>query len=129
MFGMPLTMPDGTVGGGHFDSQATDRAAIENDVVAAFRSHLKTCSKLPPGVAPDVTVVMRVYLKPDGTLAAGIADGNPQTIKADGVSRGAGPLSVNAGAALRKCQPYKMLPPDRYQEWKTLDITFTPQNF
>jgi hypothetical protein len=38
-------------------------------------------------------------------------------------------LRNSAAAALRRCQPYKMLPPDRYEEWKMLDITFTPQNF
>jgi hypothetical protein len=129
MFGMPMTMPDGSVGGRTFDSQAVDRADIENDIVAAFRSHLKTCSKRPAGMAPDVVVIIRLHLKPDGTLVAGIPDGNPQTIRADGISRGAGPLSIAAIAALRKCQPYKMLPPDRYQEWKQLDIPFTPQNF
>jgi hypothetical protein len=128
MFGMPLTMPDGTIGG-RFDAQAVDRADITNDAVVAFRNHLKTCSKLPAGVAPEVVVVVRTYLKPDGTLAAGVPDGNPQIIKVDGISKGGGPLSVNALTALRKCQPYKMLPPDRYEEWKMLDLTFTPQNF
>ena len=26
------------------------------------------------------------------------------------------------------CQPYAMLPADRYGEWKVLDLTFTPQD-
>jgi len=30
---------------------------------------------------------------------------------------------------VRKCQPYKMLPPDKYNEWKVFDLSFTPQNF
>lgn len=128
MFGMPMTMPDGSVGGRTFDSQAVDRANIENDAVAAFRAHLKTCSKLPAGVAPDVRVVLRVYLRPDGTLATGLPS-NPEPIKVEGVSIGGGALFQSAVAALRKCQPYRMLPPDRYQEWKMLDIPFTPQNF
>ena len=128
MFGMPMTMPDGSVGGRTFDSQAVDRANIENDAVTAFRAHLKTCSKLPPGVAPDVRVVLRVYLRPDGTLATGLPS-NPEPIKVEGVSIGGGALFQSAVAALRKCQPYRMLPPDRYQEWKMLDIPFTPQNF
>jgi hypothetical protein len=124
LFGMPLTMPDGTVGG-RFSSQAVDRADITNDIVAAFRNHLKTCSKQPAGLAPEVRVVMRVYLNPDGSLATGLPQ-NPVPIK---VSAGGGELYLNAVAALRQCQPYKMLPPERYQEWKALDITFTPQNF
>ena len=124
LFGMPLTMPDGTIGG-RLDAQAVDRADIANDAVAAFRKHLKTCSKLPDGVAPDVRVVVRIYLNPDGSLATGLPQ-NPVPIK---VSAGGGELYLNAVAALRQCQPYKMLPPDRYQEWKALDLTFTPQNF
>jgi hypothetical protein len=128
MFAMPLTMPDGSMGGRTFDSQAVDRADIENDVVTAFRSHLKTCSKLPAGVSSDVRVVLRIYLKPDGTLATGLPQ-NPEPIKVEGVSLGGGALYQSAVAALRKCQPYRMLPADRYTEWKTLDITLTPQNF
>jgi hypothetical protein len=128
MFGMPMTMPDGTLGGRTFDSQAVDRANVENDAVTAFRSQLKTCSKLPAGVAPNVRVVLRIYLNPDGTLATAVPQ-NPEPIKVEGVSVGGGALYQNAVAALRQCQPYKMLPPDRYQEWKMLDIAFTPQNF
>jgi hypothetical protein len=128
MFGMPMTMPDGSVGGRTFDSQAVDRANIESDAVTAFRSQLKTCSKLPAGVAPDVRVVLRVYLKPDGTLVTGVPQ-NPEPIKVEGVSIGGGALFQSAVLALRKCQPYRMLPSDRYAEWKALDITFTPQNF
>lgn len=129
LFGMPLTMPDGTVGG-RFSSQAVDRADITNDAVAAFRDHLKTCSNLPADIAPgiiasQVRVVVRVYLNPDGTLATGLPE-NPKLIR---VSAGGGELSLSAVTALRKCQPYNMLPPDRYQEWKILDLTFTPQNF
>ncbi len=128
VFAMPLTMPDGSMGGRTFDSQAVDRADVENDVVTAFRSHLKTCSKLPAGVAPQVKVVVRLYLKPDGSLAAGLP-ANPEMIRVDGMSSGGGLLWNSVRAALSKCQPYRMLPADRYPEWKMLDITFTPQNF
>jgi hypothetical protein len=127
MFGMPMAMPDGSVGG-RFDQQAMNRADIANDAVAAFRNHLKTCSKLPAGIASEVRVVLRVYLNPDGTLAAGLP-ANPEPIRVEGVSAGGGALFQSAVAALRKCQPYEMLPPDRYPEWKTLDLAFTPQTF
>jgi hypothetical protein len=127
MFAMPLMLPGGQVGG-RYDSQAVDRADVSSVAAAAFRRHLKTCSTLPAGVAPEVRVVLRVYLKPDGSLAAGPAQ-NPEPIKVEGVSRGGGSLFQSAVAALRKCQPYKMLPPDKYEEWKQLDITFTRDNF
>jgi hypothetical protein len=31
--------------------------------------------------------------------------------------------------ALQACQPYTMLPVDRYGEWRVLDLTLTPQDF
>jgi len=57
-------------------------------------------------------------------------DQNPHAVgTVYGVSVGGGDLYTAAMAAVRKCQPYKMLPPDRYDEWKTLDLTFTKDNF
>jgi hypothetical protein len=125
MFGMPLTMPDGRLGGS-FDAPAIDKANITNDDLAAFHNHLKTCSRLPSGIntTDDVKAILRISLKPDGTLAA-----PPQPIRIEGVSRGGGALYQSVVAALRKCQPYTMLPPDKYNEWKVFDLSFTPQNF
>ena len=125
MFAMPLTMPDGSLGG-NFDAPATDKANVANDDIAAFHNHLKTCSTLPAGVntTDDVRAVLRIFLKPDGTLAA-----PPQPIRIEGVSKGGGALYQSAVAALRKCQPYNMLPPDKYNEWKVFDLSFAPQNF
>ena len=41
-----------------------------------------------------------------------------------------GPLLMqSAVTALQACQPYTMLPADRYGEWKVLDLSFTPQDF
>src|SRR5262249_23942950 len=125
MFALPLTMPDGSLGGS-FDAAAPEKANIANADIAAFHNHLKTCAALPAGVSTtdDVKAVLRIYLKPDGTLAA-----PPQPIRIEGVSKGGGALYQSAVAALRKCQPYNMLPPDKYDEWKVFDLSFTPQNF
>lgn len=129
IFGMPMTMPDGTVGGRTLDPTAdhpaVDQADVTGDVAAAFFSHLKTCATRPADLPPGVRVMLRLYLKPDGTLATDVP-ANPQPLK---VSMGGGELFMSAVAALKKCQPYTMLPPDRYSEWRTLDLTFTPQNF
>ena len=38
-------------------------------------------------------------------------------------------LMRGAVAALAACQPYAMLPADRYGEWKALDLSFTPRDF
>jgi hypothetical protein len=95
--------------------------------ITAFRDHLKTCSTLPAGVnvTDKAKVVLRIFLKPDGTLAA-----RPQPIRIEGVVRqGGGYMYEGIVAALRECQPYNMLPPDKYDEWKVFDISFTPHNF
>jgi hypothetical protein len=126
-FAMPLTLPDGKVGG-KYDSQAVERAELSNDSIAAFRDRLKPCSLRPAGMAAGAKVVLRIYLKPDGSLATGLPQ-NPEPIKIEGASAGGGALYQSAVAAVRRCQPYDMLPPDRYQEWKSLDLTFTPQDF
>ncbi len=109
----------------NFDGAATQDADIASSVVAAFRRHLKTCLKLPPSLAAsdDVKVKLRVMMTPRGTLAA-----DPILIEASASMKG--PLLMQGAVkALQACQPYAMLPADRYGEWKVLDLSFTPQDF
>jgi hypothetical protein len=41
-----------------------------------------------------------------------------------------GPLLMRAASdALAACQPYTVLPADKYNEWKVLDLGFTPRDF
>lgn len=128
MFAMPLALPGGAVGYEH-PGEATEKPNITDEVIAAFRKHLKTCSILPAGVGAGARFTLRIQLNPDGTLTKGL-DQNPHAVGVIyGVSSGSGELWMAAMAAVRKCQPYKMLPPDRYEEWKTLDLTFTRENF
>jgi hypothetical protein len=121
LFGMPLTLPDGRLGGG-FDAPATETAKIERGAVDAFRAHLKTCAALPAGISPaeKISLVVRVTLKADGALAA-----QPTLIEASASPKGP-VLLQSLLRGLQKCQPYNMLPADKYQEWKTIDMRFTP---
>jgi outer membrane biosynthesis protein TonB len=108
-----------------FDAPATDAADIASTLIAEFRRHLKTCSKLPASLsgADDVKVKLRVLMTPDGRLAA-----EPILIEASASMKG--PLLMQGAIrALQACQPYAMLPADRYGEWKVLDLSFTPQDF
>jgi hypothetical protein len=123
VFGMPLMLPDGRVGGS-FDAPAYDKANIGSESQAVFRQHLRTCSALPAAVSRDdnIRIVLRVSLRPDGTLAAA-----PTLIEASASAKG--PLLMESAInALRQCQPYTMLPADRYKEWKVLDLSFTPRD-
>ncbi|ANW05649.1 hypothetical protein LMTR13_17670 [Bradyrhizobium icense] len=112
-------------GDDNFDGPATEAADISSAVIAEFRRHLKTCSKLPAALsgADDVRVKLRVLMTPDGRLAA-----EPILIEASASMKG--PLLMQGAIrALSACQPYAMLPVDRYGEWKVLDLSFTPQDF
>ncbi|MCC8942721.1 hypothetical protein H8A99_41505, partial [Bradyrhizobium sp. Arg68] len=108
-----------------FDAPATEKADIGSSVVAEFRRHLKSCMKLPSQLTTgdDVRVKLRVFMKPDGKLAAA-----PQLIEASASAKG--PLLLQSATnALQACQPYAMLPKDRYGEWKVLDLDFAPRDF
>jgi hypothetical protein len=121
LFGMPLALPDGRLGGG-FDAPAIETARIERSAGHAFRAHLKTCAALPAGISPSekISLVVRVALKADGTLA-----GQPILIEASASPKG--PILLQSLLrGLTQCQPYNMLPADKYREWKSLDMRFTP---
>jgi hypothetical protein len=108
-----------------FDAPAVRAADLTPSVVTEFRRHLKACSKLPESLKPsdDVKVTLRVFMTPQGRLAD-----EPLLIEASASEKG--PLLMRgAMSALEACQPYTMLPADRYGEWKTLDLGFTPQDF
>jgi hypothetical protein len=62
-------------------------------------------------------------MAPNGRLAA-----EPVLIEASASAKGPA-LMRSAMTALQACQPYAMLPADKYSEWKVLDLSFTPQDF
>ena len=112
-------------GGDDFDAMAFTASKVPTDDVAKFRDHLKTCSILPAGVAPadNVRIVIRATFIPDGHLRTA-----PILIEASASAKG--PLLMQAAIkALQECQPYAVLPADKYNEWKVLDLSFTPQDF
>jgi hypothetical protein len=127
MLGLPPDLPVEPAKGKDdgLDAQASKKADIDSSLVAEFRRHLKTCSKLPPSIAPSdsVMIKLRVFMTPEGKLAA-----EPVVIEGTGNLKGLD-LRQSAIDALQACQPYAMLPLDRYGEWKVLDLTFTPQDF
>lgn len=123
-FGMMFTLPDAGAAG-DFDAKATAAANIKVEDAAALRAHLKTCSILPKSVAPsdNVRIVLRVAFQRDGTLAA-----EPLLIEASASAKGPA-LMRSAMDALAKCQPYAMLSADRYDQWRMLDLSFSPKDF
>jgi hypothetical protein len=124
LLGLPPDLPQDRPGDG-FDAPASAAAGFATSLVAQFRSHLKTCSKLPESIAPSdpIKIKLRVFMTPDGKLAT-----DPVLIEASASIKGPA-LMQGAISALQACQPYAMLPADKYGEWKVLDLSFTPQDF
>ena len=117
--------PAGAKAGDVFDAPASASADVTSNVVTAFRRHLRTCLKLPAALksSDDVKVKLRVFMGQDGKLSA-----EPVLIEASASMKG--PLLMQSAiSGLEACQPYAMLPADRYGEWKVLDLSFTPQDF
>jgi outer membrane biosynthesis protein TonB len=128
---MPVTPPRSSgdkskdKSGDSGDATASTKADVSSSVIEQFRRHLKTCSKLPADVAPSdkVRVKLRIVMTPEARLAM-----DPILMEASASAKGP-PLMQSAIAALNSCQPFTMLPPDRYGEWKVIDLSFTPDDF
>ncbi len=129
MLGLPESIPVSPVSAGARRGEGGDTSPASDNLVSslvdAFRRHLKTCSKLPAALASSDTVAvkLRVPMTPDGRLAA-----EPALIEGTASLKGV-ELMRGAIAALSACQPYTMLPADRYGEWKVLELSFTPRDF
>ncbi|MBY0382231.1 MAG: hypothetical protein K2W78_09975 [Xanthobacteraceae bacterium] len=133
IFGAPVAKPDVTERYGTFFQPfdpggyevLKEQAKLKSDVITAFRNHLKSCSVRPVEISPsdDIHVVIRIALRRDGQLAA-----PPSLVEAKASAKG--PILMQAAIkALQSCQPYSMLPADRYDEWKVLDLDFSPADF
>ncbi len=87
----------------------------------ALRARLAQCWSPPIGWTDpkEVRVVLLLSLKQDGSV-----DGEPQVLeRPDGRYQQTAPES--ALRAVRRCAPYT-LPPDKYESWKQVRITFDP---
>lgn len=107
------------------DAKDSIGAKLPPEIIAELRRHLRTCSKLPAGIAPTdaVRIRLRAVLATDGTLAR-----PPILIEAPPSAKGVA-IVESAKSALQACQPYKMLPVDKYEEWKVMDLSFAPGDF
>jgi hypothetical protein len=130
MLGLPEALPPSVLSADAGDRKgdggdAAAKADVARDMVTGFRSRIKQCSKLPASLSPsdDVMIKLRILMTRDGRLAA------EPMVKEGTASMKAVDLRDGAVAALSACQPYTMLPPEKYQEWKVIDLTFTPRDF
>jgi hypothetical protein len=116
MLGLPK--PAAVSGGPPSDYKAN----LTADEVAGFASHVQSCWTAPPASlnAANLTVFIRVRLKRDGSLA-----GPPEPLGGS-ASMQALTLLQSSLNALKQCPAYTALPADKYNEWRVLDLRFTP---
>jgi hypothetical protein len=121
---LPMLMPgvDSFAAEFSFDAAAESAAKLSREEIAAFQAHLQKCWNPPAGVAgaQKLRAVLRVALKPDGALTK-----EPLLIRASASAHGPA-LVETATRALQNCQPFTFLPAEKYQEWKLLDLSFSP---
>jgi hypothetical protein len=130
MLGLPGALPPSVLSADASDKKgdggdAAAKADVGTEMVAAFRNRIKQCSQLPSSLSPadDLMIKLRILMTRDGRLAA------EPMVKEGTASLKAVDLKNSAVAALSACQPYTMLPPEKYGEWKIIDLTFTPHDF
>jgi outer membrane biosynthesis protein TonB len=98
-------------------------AQLSQSEIDALKSRLRQCWNPPVGAA-DVAklhVVFRVLFKRDGTIL-----NNPVLVEAPPSQIGP-VLAESAKRALLQCQPYTMLKPEHYDQWKDMEIKFDPR--
>jgi len=98
-------------------------AQLSQSEIDALRSRISQCWNPPVGVDAKTKayIVLRTLFKPDGSLAA-------PPIIVEGSASLLGPaLAESAKRALLLCQPFTMLKPEHYDQWKDLELKFDPQ--
>ena len=91
-----------------------------------LRQQIGRCWSLPAGAkdAENLVIEIRVAMNPDGTVnSAKIVDQGRMT--ADPFFRSAAESALRA-VLNRRCQPFK-LPPDKYDIWKLMILSFNPK--
>jgi outer membrane biosynthesis protein TonB len=95
-------------------------ARLSQSEIDALRARIRECWSPPVG-AEDTSklfVVFRVLFKQDGSIAR-----DPVLIKGSASTFGPA-LAESAKRALLRCQPFTMLKPEHYDQWKDIEITF-----
>ena len=118
-----LALVGGRLGGG-FAAPPIDAARAAYDFTAPFRERVSACSARPEGIdaRDNVSIKLRVPLNSDGTLTS------PPQLLEPAASWKQQALMQSITDALQRCQPYTMLPAEKYKQWKTLDLLIFPLN-
>jgi outer membrane biosynthesis protein TonB len=98
-------------------------AQLSQSEIDALRARISNCWSPPPGVnaSTKIYVVLRVLFKQDASMSR-------EPVLVEGTASPLGPaLAESAKRALLLCQPFTMLKPEHYDQWKDLELKFDPQ--
>jgi hypothetical protein len=116
-----LALLGGPLGGG-FAAPPVDSPVVGYDFTLPFRELVSSCAPPTPGVdrTDKVTIRIRIFLNRDGTLtkAPELLEPNPSAKQQA--------MMASFATGLEKCQPYTMLPPQRYKQWKVINLLVYP---
>lgn len=99
-------------------------ATLTQNEIAALQARLRECWDVPVGVADarDLSVLVRIQFRPDGSLAT-----EPMV-----TNQAAHPMfqiaAESALRAVRKCAPYSFMPRAKYDAWKDVEVNFDPRD-
>jgi hypothetical protein len=97
-------------------------AQLSQSEIDALRARISSCWSPPPGIdaSTRIHVSLRVLFRPDAFLAQ-----EPALVEASASTLGPA-LAESAKRALMLCQPFTMLKPEHYDQWKDLQLDFDP---
>ncbi len=107
------------------DAQPLEGQPLTLSEVDALRARIEDCWNLPAGAryAEDLVVTIRIFLNQDGSLRDAPRIVDEGRLAGDPFFRAAAESAVRA---VRKCQPFKMLPLAKYSRWREIELTFDP---
>jgi hypothetical protein len=123
LYPWPAARPASDVQAGDYRTfEGTEKLDI--DEMREFKTRLKECWKPPASAAGErrLKAAVRVALRIDGSLA-----GPPELVEATASPYGPA-LVESAMRAVNQCGPYAFLPANRYDTWRRLSLTFSPDD-
>ena len=116
-------MSDGNIQSPSLGFSGGQAVQLSQSEMSALRNRLSSCWRPPAGAAEvaNLKVVIRVLFNPDGSV-----QGQPELVKASASPYGPA-TAESAIRALLTCQPFTMLRPTTYEQWRDMEITFDPK--
>ena len=98
-------------------------AKLSQTEIDALRQRIRECWSPPPGIDRDsnLYVELRVLFQQDGSLA------QPPVVVAGSPSPLGPALAESGKRALLQCQPFTMLKPEHYAQWRDITVNFNPR--